>query len=278
LTESIVKEVFLKNEPNAILDVPPDWGYAALMQEKRFTLAHDTLCSLDYDLRDLNVEGLKWFKANPNGEINVHVRKKASLNTEEGPFQGWSEFPISSTTALFEQTEKQLDLATHQPLLVGPYARFRLTGENNYHYDRVRDILGRISPEWKQNTLFFSLLRLVETLELSQDAISTIDAGIDIDADLNPLPKRPVSRQGWAAVEAPRGTLIHHYRVTAGGYIVDADIFVPTDINFAAIRALIGAIVERIAGSAWAQQPKKLLAILNIALRTFDPCISCLAR
>jgi len=278
LTESLVNEIYLKNEPSPILTVPEDWGFAALMHEKRFTLASDNLCALNYDLRDLSVEGLKWFKVNPDGEITVQVRKKDLQAREAGSFQGWSEFPLPSIPAIFEQTQKQLGLATQQPLLVGPYARFRLTGENNYHSDRVRDILSKISPEWKQNTLFFALLRLVESLELSQDAIAAIDAGIEIDPEQVQLPRRPVSRQGWAAVEAPRGTLIHHYRVTMGGYVADAEIFVPTDINFTAIRALSRAVVDRLEGSSWANQPKKLLAILNIALRTFDPCISCLAQ
>ncbi len=276
LAESLVNEVLLKQEPNPLFLLPENWGYLAQVRTKK-----NMLSSLNADFRDIDIEGLKWFKVNQSKEITVAVRKKQVPQEEEGDSRILSEFPIPGVTKIFqetEETEKHLDLVKNQPLLTGPYSRFLLTGEMNYRYDRVRDILSSIPTPWKQNALFFAILRLLECLELCHNANNIITAGIDLRPEQKPMPRKPKLKQGWAAVEAPRGTLVHNYNVSPRGYITGVKIFVPTDINLAAINTFLRLVAGRLGTSPWGKDPRKLLAILNIALRAFDPCISCLAQ
>ncbi len=276
-----MNEVMLKQEPNPLFQLPETWGYLAQIPSKKNVLARGTLSTLNADLRDLDIEGLKWFKLNQSKEITVAVRKTQAPPADEGDSRISSEFPIAGITKIFqemEETEKHLDLVKSQPLLTGPYARFLLIGERNYQYERVRDILSTIPAAWKQNALFFAILRLLECLEICHNSNSIIKAGIDLRPEQQQLPWKPKLRQGWAAVEAPRGTLVHNYNVSARGYITGVKIFVPTDMNMAAINAFLRLVAERLGTNPLAKNPRKLLAILNIALRAFDPCISCLAQ
>ncbi len=278
LTESLVNEISLKQEPSPLFQIPENWGYLAQVPSKKNVLVRNNLSCLNADLRELDIEGMKWFRINQSGEMKVEVRKKENPPAESGDARILSEFPIGGITKIFQETDRHLDLIKDQPFLTGPYSRFLLTGEKHYRYDRVRDILSTIPPSWKQNALFFAILRLLECLEICHNADTTINAGIDLRPEQKQMPRKPKLRQGWAAVEAPRGTLVHNYNVSPRGYITAVKIFVPTDMNLAAINAFLRLVVQRLGTSQWAKDPRKLLAILNIALRAFDPCISCLAQ
>ncbi len=278
LTESLVNEISLKHEPSPLFQLPTNWGYLAQVPSKKNVLVRNNLSCLNADLRTFGIEDLKWFKVNQSKAITVAVRKKETPPVEGGDSRFLSEFPVEGITKIFQETDRHLDLVKDQPFLTGPYARFLLTGESNYRYERVRDILGMIPASWKQNALFFAILRLLECLEICHTATATINGGIDLRPEQKQIPRKPKQRQGWAAIEAPRGTLVHNYSVSPRGYITGVKIFVPTDINLAAINTFLRVVVERLATSEWVKNPRKLLAILNVALRTFDPCISCLAQ
>jgi len=73
---------------------------------------------------------------------------------------------------------------------------------------------------------------------------------------------------GAVALEAPRGTLIHHYGVDDGGRIAVADIITPTTINQVAIEEQLFA---DLAGCPREQLKPRAEQIV----RAFDPCISC---
>ena len=276
LTESLVNEISVKKEPSPLFQLPDNWGFLAQVPSKQYMPIRSNLSSLNADLRGLDIEDLKWFTLNKSKEITVAVRKKETP-VEESNSHILSEFPTKGISKIFQESGKHLDSVLEQPLLTGPYARFLLTGESNYHYERVRDILSKIPASWKQNALFFAILRLLECLEICHTATTTINAGIDLRPQQKQMPRKPKLHQGWAAVEAPRGTLIHNYNVSTRGYITDVKIYVPTDINWVAINAFLRLVAERLEPSL-KKNPRKLLAILNIALRVFDPCISCLAQ
>ena len=74
---------------------------------------------------------------------------------------------------------------------------------------------------------------------------------------------------GAVALEAPRGTLIHHYGVDDTGRVVTADIITPTTINQVAIEAQLFA--DLCGGSP----PEQLCQHAEEIVRAFDPCISC---
>ena len=77
---------------------------------------------------------------------------------------------------------------------------------------------------------------------------------------------------GTGAVEAPRGTLYHHYEVK-DGLIEVADIITPTAQNLDDIEVHMRACAERMLADG--KGDDELLPALEMIARAYDPCISC---
>ena len=77
--------------------------------------------------------------------------------------------------------------------------------------------------------------------------------------------------EGHGATEAPRGLLYHRYRIDDAGTILAAQITPPTSQNQSAIEADLRAFVQANLHLSHAE----LTHQCEIAIRTYDPCISC---
>jgi NAD-reducing hydrogenase large subunit len=80
-------------------------------------------------------------------------------------------------------------------------------------------------------------------------------------------------REGVGAIEAPRGTLIHHYRVGADDRITDCNLIVSTTHNNQAMHDSIGAVARQYFDGREVTEP--LLNHIEVAVRAYDPCLSC---
>jgi NAD-reducing hydrogenase large subunit len=79
--------------------------------------------------------------------------------------------------------------------------------------------------------------------------------------------------EGIGVVEAPRGTLIHHYRVDADGLMTWANLIVATGHNNLAMnRGVLQAARHCIEGETIGEGA---LNRLEAVIRAFDPCLSC---
>ncbi|MDX5437154.1 MAG: nickel-dependent hydrogenase large subunit, partial [Pontibacter sp.] len=79
---------------------------------------------------------------------------------------------------------------------------------------------------------------------------------------------------GIGVIEAPRGTLIHHYEVDDDGMITNCNLIVTTTHN----NEPMNQAVKWVANNVLDGQPEISEALLNqveTAIRTFDPCLSC---
>ncbi|GAB4259823.1 MAG: Ni/Fe hydrogenase subunit alpha [Deferrisomatales bacterium] len=114
--------------------------------------------------------------------------------------------------------------------------------------------------------------RLVEVVHWVEAAIGWIDAVLAAGLAPEP-PAAPTRAGGWgaAAVEAPRGTLIHAYAYDGDGRLEQADCVIPTAQNLANIEADLAALVATLAG----QPREEVTRRLEMLLRAYDPCISC---
>jgi F420-non-reducing hydrogenase large subunit len=90
--------------------------------------------------------------------------------------------------------------------------------------------------------------------------------------DLRVLPTKTPAR-GIGVVEAPRGTLVHHYETDEHGVITKANLIVATQNN----AARIAMSVERAARSLihQGQVDDGLLNMVEMAFRAYDPCHGC---
>jgi NAD-reducing hydrogenase large subunit len=79
--------------------------------------------------------------------------------------------------------------------------------------------------------------------------------------------------EGMGIIEAPRGTLIHHYRVADDDTIAMANLIVSTTHNNEPMnRSVTKVAVDELSGR---EITEGLLNRVEIAIRAYDPCLSC---
>jgi F420-non-reducing hydrogenase large subunit len=122
------------------------------------------------------------------------------------------------------------------------------------------------------HTLATHWARLVELLyaaeRLQQLANDPDIAGTEIRTLPTGTPE-----EGIGVVEAPRGTLFHHYRTDVNGLITKAELIVATQNNAARIGMSVDkAARELIQGG---NVDDGILNSVEMAFRAYDPCFGC---
>jgi NAD-reducing hydrogenase large subunit len=79
--------------------------------------------------------------------------------------------------------------------------------------------------------------------------------------------------EGIGLVEAPRGTLFHHYRVDEKDQIVMANLIVSTTHNNEPMNQAVQRVAaDQLSGN---EITEGLLNNIEVAIRAYDPCLSC---
>jgi NAD-reducing hydrogenase large subunit len=81
------------------------------------------------------------------------------------------------------------------------------------------------------------------------------------------------AERGVGIIEAPRGTLIHHYRVDEQDQITRANLIVSTTHNNQAMNEAIRQVARTYLDGR--KLTEALLNHIEVAIRAFDPCLSC---
>jgi NAD-reducing hydrogenase large subunit len=79
--------------------------------------------------------------------------------------------------------------------------------------------------------------------------------------------------RGVGMIEAPRGTLIHHYRVDEHDQVVRANLIVSTTHNNQAMNEAVRQVAMQYLDGR--KLTEGLLNHIEVAVRAFDPCLSC---
>ena len=79
--------------------------------------------------------------------------------------------------------------------------------------------------------------------------------------------------EGVGMIEAPRGVLIHHYKVNEEGGIVWANLIVATGHNNLAIGRSIQQVSEHFIDGSKLQEG--MVNRVSAVVRAYDPCLSC---
>ena len=121
-------------------------------------------------------------------------------------------------------------------------------------------------------TLYYHYARLIELLyavERAQELLA--DDEIVSDAVRVKVERR--KGEGVGVVEAPRGTLIHHYWADESGKVERANIIVATAHNNAAINQSVTAVARAFVKGGKIEEGA--LNMVEMAVRCYDPCLSC---
>jgi NAD-reducing hydrogenase large subunit len=120
-------------------------------------------------------------------------------------------------------------------------------------------------------TLGFHWARMIEMLHAAETIQRLLhDTGLQGN-DLVNMGKR--QERGVGVIEAPRGTLIHHYKVDECDQIVRCNLIVSTTHNNQAMNEAIRAVARQYLDGR--KLTEGLLNHIEVAIRAFDPCLSC---
>jgi F420-non-reducing hydrogenase large subunit len=137
-------------------------------------------------------------------------------------------------------------------------------------YDKMYNTLG---GKPVHATLAFHWARLIEIvyaaermLELAQDKEIT-------DPTVRNIPTATPD-EGVGILEAPRGTLIHHYQTDSNGIVTKVNLIVATAHNYPAMQMSIKKAAQGLIKKGQAAT-EGLLNMVEMAFRAYDPCMAC---
>ncbi len=122
------------------------------------------------------------------------------------------------------------------------------------------------------HTLANHWARLVELLYAAERMKQLADDPEITETNVRNLP-RDVPSEGFGVVEAPRGTLFHHYKTDEHGRITKANLIVATQNN----AARIAMSVDKAAKGLISRDniSEGVLNMVEMAFRAYDPCNGC---
>ncbi|KHF25303.1 Ni/Fe hydrogenase subunit alpha [Solemya velum gill symbiont] len=120
-------------------------------------------------------------------------------------------------------------------------------------------------------TLAYHWARLIELLHCVEVLNELLHDSDILGSDL--VVKGEMQQEGIGVIEAPRGTLLHHYRINQEGLVEKAKLMVPTTNNNQAMNESIRQVAINYLGGRELTEP--LLNQVEVAIRAYDPCLSC---
>lgn len=121
-------------------------------------------------------------------------------------------------------------------------------------------------------TMAYHWTRMIETLHSIEKIRELLN---DSDLQGDDLVVTGERRQEAVAIlEAPRGTLFHHYRVDENDQVTMANLIVSTTSNNEPMNQAVRKVAaDHISGKA--EITEGLLNHVEVAIRAYDPCLSC---
>jgi NAD-reducing hydrogenase large subunit len=120
-------------------------------------------------------------------------------------------------------------------------------------------------------TLAYHWARMIELLHTAEVVKDLFADPALLDGDL--MTKAHRHGEGVGIIEAPRGTLIHHYRVGEDDLISMCNLIVSTTHNNQAMNEAVRTVARQYLDGTTLDEG--LLNRLEIAIRAYDPCLSC---
>ena len=122
------------------------------------------------------------------------------------------------------------------------------------------------------HTLANHWARVVELLYATERLKELAEDPELIDPNVRTLPTE-VPREGVGVVEAPRGTLLHHFKTDSRGIIEQANLIVATQNNSARMAMSVEKAAKGLISKG--QVSDGILNKIEMAFRAYDPCHAC---
>ncbi len=157
---------------------------------------------------------------------------------------------------------------------VGPLGRLNAaTGMSTPKAENERMAYRQMSDNGlKGCTLFYHYARLIELLNCLEKAEEILTDSRICGTEIR-ITAKPSNPEGVGVIEAPRGTLIHHYWVNENGAIERVNLIVATGHNNIAMNRSIALVAGEYIHHGEIEEG--MLNRVEGAIRCYDPCLSC---
>jgi F420-non-reducing hydrogenase large subunit len=223
----------------------------------------DRLTFLDGRLRVVDPDGRELARFDPADWLEHLAERVEPWTYAKLTFlraKGWTGFEEGEASGLYR---------------VGPLARLNVaramaTPRAEAERRRLFDALG-----WPAHqTLAFHWARLVEALQAAEAVEELAGDPLIAAPDVRRVPAPlPGPREGVGAVEAPRGTLVHHYAADGDGLLTAVNLVVASQHNAASVQISVRKAARGLVRNG--QVDERLLNLLEMAFRAYDPCNAC---
>lgn len=217
----------------------------------------------DGDIRVIDPDGKEVFKFKPAQYLDYIAEHIEPWTYLKFPFLkkiGWKGLVEGKDSGIYR---------------VAPLARLNVadgmaTPLAQEEYERMYKTLG---GKPVHHTLAMHWARLIELLYAAERLLELCRDKEITDPNIRIIPTTIVG-EGVGVVEAPRGTLIHHYKTDAKGIVQKVNLIVATGMNHAAICMSIKKAAQGVI-KAGKIITEGLLNMVEMAFRAYDPCFSC---
>ncbi len=261
LTIKIVDDIVLANK--AYVDLILSDPYAHATYNMGLVDENNKVNFYDGKVRVVGPDGKELVKYSPDeylDNVAEHVEPWSYLKFPYLKKVGWKGFVDGIDSGVYKATplarlNASDGMAT--PLAQAEYERF-------YSTLGGKPVNATLATAWARAVeLLYAAERM---LELAQDPDIT-------GPDYRVIPTN-TPNEGVGIVEAPRGTLTHHYKTDENGIVLKANLIVGTTNNNAAMNMSIKKAAQGLIKKG-TEITEPTLNMIEMAFRAYDPCMSC---
>ena len=156
---------------------------------------------------------------------------------------------------------------------VGPLARLNIADRfGTLHADQEMAEFHEIQRTAVLSSFHFHYARLIEALYCVERMQQLLEDPEILSPHVRAI-ARANSSEGVGVAEAPRGTLIHHYKIDSAGLIRWVNLIIATGHNALAMNRSILQVARHFVHSD--RLDEGMLNRVEAVIRCFDPCLSC---
>ena len=217
----------------------------------------------DGKVRVVDPDGKEFVKYSPNEYLDVvseHVEPWTYLKFPFLKKVGWKGFTEGKESGIYRATPlSRLNAADGMP-----------TPAAQEEYDRMYKTLGGKPVHATLATHWARIIELLSAAEMALDLVRDPEiTGTNIRAIPTATPT-----EGVGIVEAPRGTLTHHYTTDEKGILKKVNLIVGTTNNYAPISLSINKAARGLIKKGTVVTDG-ILNTVEMAFRAYDPCFGC---
>ncbi len=224
----------------------------------------------DGQIRVVDPEGNEFVKYHPSDymdHIAEHVEPWTYLKFPYLKGVGWKGFVDGKESGLYCATPlSRLNAADGMatPKAQEAFEKFYETLGSKKVNGRYQPVHHRLAAHWA---------RLVELLYSAERMLELATDPEISDPDTRPVVKN-TPNEGVGSVEAPRGTLTHHYWTDEKGILTRVNLVVGTTNNYAPLALSVKNTAKSLIKKGTVIS-EGLLNRVEMAFRSYDPCMSC---